>query len=64
VTVQSGTQVVITGRYPAARYFSFTLYGSTGQPLDSVYDKQIAPDKGSANPSAARCPAERPTTTA
>ncbi len=24
VTVQSGTQVVITGRYPTARYFSFT----------------------------------------
>jgi hypothetical protein len=46
----SETKVVISGEYPAARYFSFHVYNETGEPIDSIYDQQIEPDPGSANP--------------
>jgi hypothetical protein len=46
----SGEMLVIKGRYPAARYFSFHVYSSNQLTLDSVYDAQISPDPGSANP--------------
>jgi hypothetical protein len=46
----SGTKVVISGEYPAARYFSFHVYNETGEAIDSIYDQQIEPDAGSANP--------------
>jgi hypothetical protein len=45
-----GQRLVISGRYPVARYFSFHTYESTGIPLDSAYDAQINPDRGSSNP--------------
>jgi hypothetical protein len=41
---------VISGEYPAARYFSFHVYNESGEALDSIYDQEIAPDAGSANP--------------
>lgn len=46
----SSTEVVISGEYPAARYFSFHVYNDSGEALGSIYDHEIAPDAGSANP--------------
>ncbi|MDT7544453.1 MAG: hypothetical protein QOE99_563 [Actinomycetota bacterium] len=45
-----GTELRITGTYAKARYFSFHAYQPTGVPLDSIYDAQIRPDRGSSNP--------------
>jgi hypothetical protein len=45
-----GNQIEITGSYPHARYFSFTLYGNNEQATASIYDQQIKPDPGSFNP--------------
>lgn len=45
-----GTELVVHGTYPRARYFSFHVYQPTGVPVDSIYDAQIRPDKGSTNP--------------
>lgn len=50
VSPKPGTKIVVSGRFPKARYFSFTLYNAGGQPIASAYDAQIAADKGSANP--------------
>lgn len=41
---------MISGEYPHARYFSFVLYNGQGTPIASLYDQQIAPLAGSANP--------------
>lgn len=46
----AGSQEEITGSYPHARYFSFTLYGDNEQATTSIYDQQIKPDPGSYNP--------------
>lgn len=46
----AGSQIEITGQYPHARYFSFTLYGNDQNALTSLYDQQIEPDPGSYNP--------------
>jgi hypothetical protein len=46
----AGSQIEITGSYPHARYFSFTLYGNSENAETSTYDQQIVPDKGSYNP--------------
>jgi hypothetical protein len=46
----SSNEVVVSGEYPAARYFSFHVYNDEGDALGSIYDSQIAPDAGSANP--------------
>jgi hypothetical protein len=45
-----GTELVITGTYAKARYFSFNIYQPTAVPIDSIYDTQITPDRGSVNP--------------
>ncbi|MCU1599904.1 MAG: putative secreted protein [Frankiales bacterium] len=45
-----GTELVVHGTYPRARYFSFNVYQPSGVPIDSTYDVKIAPDKGSSNP--------------
>ena len=45
-----GTELVVHGQYPKARYFSFHVYQPSAVPIDSIYDAQITPDKGSANP--------------
>ena len=49
-----GTKLVVTGTYPKARYFSFHAYHPGGVPLDSLYDAQIRPDRGSSNPFAGK----------
>jgi hypothetical protein len=55
-TIHPGTQIVVTGVYPDARYASFTVYSSSETPFtsngvdSSLADFQIAPDPGSANP--------------
>lgn len=55
-TIHPGTQVVVSGVYPDARYASFTVYSSGETPFtsngagSSLSDFQIAPDSGSANP--------------
>ena len=46
----AGSQIEITGSFPHARYFSFTLYSSDQQALTSIYDQQIVPDAGNYNP--------------
>jgi hypothetical protein len=46
----SSNEVVISGKYPSARYFSFHVYNDAGEALGSIYDSEIAPDAGSANP--------------
>jgi len=53
---EPGMKLVVSGTYPKARYFSFHVYQPSGVPLDSLYDAQIAPDKGSANPFVAKVP--------
>ena len=55
-TIHRGTQIVLSGVYPDARYASFTVYSSSETPFtsngvgSSLADFQIAPDSGSANP--------------
>ncbi len=55
-SIHQGTQVVVSGVYPDARYASFTVYSSSELPftsngvVSSLADFQIAPDAGSANP--------------
>lgn len=50
IAVTSGETVTLDGTYPSARYFSFHVYDRTGQPLDSLYDAQLTPAKGSTSP--------------
>ena len=55
-TIHQGTEVVVSGVYPDARYASFTVYSTNELPftsdgvVSSLADFQIAPDRGSANP--------------
>jgi hypothetical protein len=44
----SGTEAVISGEYPQARYFSFHVYNDEGEVLDSIYDQEINPDEAAA----------------
>lgn len=46
----SGGKVEIAGKYPHARYLSFTAYGANLAAVDSLADVDIAPDPGSTNP--------------
>jgi hypothetical protein len=52
-----GTELVLSGTYAKARYFSFHVYQPSGVPIDSIYDAQIRPDRGSVNPFAGGDPA-------
>jgi hypothetical protein len=45
-----GTELIIHGTYPVARYFSFHVYQPNAVPIDSIYDSAIRPDAGSRNP--------------
>ena len=56
VTPNADTEIQIAGQYPRARYFSFHLYSEEGFALHSLYDQQIAPAQGSANPFVAKPP--------
>jgi hypothetical protein len=56
-TLPAGAKVIFHGKYPTARYMSFNSYYSSatdpaarGIASDALYDAQIAPDPGSANP--------------
>jgi hypothetical protein len=55
-TIHQGTQIVVSGVYPDARYGSFTVYSSSELPFtsngvaSSLADYQIEPDRGSTNP--------------
>ncbi len=49
-TATPDTELVIHGTYPKARYFSFHVYQPSGVAIDSIYDTEIVPDPGSANP--------------
>lgn len=44
-----GSRLVIKGRFPAARYFSFHAYDEAQRPVASISDHEIVPDQG-ANP--------------
>lgn len=48
-----GTRLVIRGRYPDARYFSFHAYDPAQRPVAAIADYEIEPDEG-ANPFVAR----------
>jgi hypothetical protein len=54
-----GTELIVTGTYARARYFSFHAYQPSGVPLDSIYDAEIKPDRGSVNPFAGGNPAAK-----
>lgn len=43
------SRLVIKGRFPAARYFSFHAYDEAQRPVASISDHEIVPDRG-ANP--------------
>src|SRR5207249_1351161 len=45
-----GASLTVHGRYPHARYFSFTAYDPRTKAISSLYDARIAPDAGSSNP--------------
>ena len=47
-----GSEIVVHGAYPFARYFSYVAYGTDGLPINgvSVHDTGIVPDAGSVNP--------------
>jgi hypothetical protein len=45
-----GESLTIRGQYPHARYFSITAYDPKTRAVSSLYDAQIAPEKGSSNP--------------
>jgi len=49
-TAVPGTELVIRGTYPRARYFSFVVYQDDAAPIASIYDAEIQPDAGSGNP--------------
>jgi hypothetical protein len=55
-TVGSGLRIALSGRYPDARYASFTVYTSSGKLFtengigSTLTDYLIQPDPGSANP--------------
>ena len=45
-----GTELILKGRYPHARYMSFNVYDAAAQPTDGLADVDVAPDAGSTNP--------------
>jgi hypothetical protein len=45
-----GAELILRGRYPQARYFSFNVYDPALRPTDGLPDVDIAPDTGSVNP--------------
>lgn len=45
-----GAVLTLRGRYPYARYMSFTAYNPVAEALDTLTDRDIAPTAGSANP--------------
>lgn len=56
----AGTTATIHGIYPAARYFSFHAYDSSGAPTATIFDRQVKPRRGSSNPYRGRVVRHRP----
>jgi hypothetical protein len=54
IVATPATGDTITGTYPKARYFSFTAYDFHLDVIDTIYDAQLLPDAGSANPFVAK----------
>ncbi len=49
-TLPAGGKIVLRGRFPHARFFSFTVSSPLLQLRQHLYDVDIRPDKGSTNP--------------
>jgi hypothetical protein len=49
-SIPAGGKIVLHGRFPHARFFSFTATSTVLQLRDYLYDVNIKPDKGSTNP--------------
>jgi hypothetical protein len=49
-TIPAGGKIVLHGRFPHARFFSFTTSSVLGTIRGHLYDDQIKPDPGSTNP--------------
>jgi hypothetical protein len=45
-----GAELILKGRGPYARYFSFNVYDAAAQPTDGLADVDIDPEAGSTNP--------------
>jgi hypothetical protein len=50
VMLAPGTELVLRGRYPHARYSSFNTYDELFRPVDALVDRDIRPERGSTNP--------------
>jgi hypothetical protein len=50
IPIPRGGHIEFHGRFPHARYTSFTTYGEGLASIDAIHDAQIQPDPGSANP--------------
>lgn len=48
--VTPGSEVLLSGMYPHARYFSFHVYDATQAPVDGLADYEIHPDASGENP--------------
>jgi hypothetical protein len=44
------SKIILHGRFPHARFYSFTMYGTVGVGTSSIFDYEIKPDPGSQNP--------------
>ena len=51
-----GSSLVLSGRYPHARYMSFNAYDDKGDATASLSDVAVTPDRGSINPFVAGAP--------
>jgi hypothetical protein len=49
-TIPAGGKIVLHGRFPHSRFFSFTTSSTLGTIRGHLYDEQIKPDPGSTNP--------------
>ncbi len=49
-TIPAGGKIVLHGRFPHSRFFSFTITSPLGVLHSYLYDVDIKPDKGSTNP--------------
>ena len=50
VTLPPGSELVVRGRFPHARYTSFNTYDEAFRPVDALADRDMRPDRRSVNP--------------
>ena len=48
--IPAGAKIVVKGKFPHMRHWSFTTYSEDGVPRDVIDDVDIDPDSGSSNP--------------